>query len=398
MGKYIKIVYFKEMMDTLRDKKTLLTTLLLPLVIYPLMFGFMNGAIGDMVTAGEEKTVVAVLGSDKVKEVLSVSPGLTVQDSADPMKSLKDGEVSVVLRGTELPGGKLQIDVIYDDKKNSSSLSMSYISGLIQQYNQASVHAELAAMGIDLDTMNPVSQSIITLTDETGVQDGGNAGMMLSMMVPMLLVVLLAVGGMATASDLFAGEKERKTMEPLLCTRAGRSAILTGKLLTVTTFALLNVAASVTGLLLSYVVSPNVFSLTNEVTGSTERLSLPIPVVMLTVLLVLLMALVFSGLHVVIATYARTAKESATYGTFVMLASYIPVFSMMFMGAGDIKRWMMLVPVLNVSGSLKMLLGGITDYVFLGGSIAVSLVFLLLVMALARWMFSKETVMIRTTG
>lgn len=398
MGKYVKIVFFKELTDTFRDRKTILTTLLLPLLIYPLMFGFMNGAIGDLVTQNEENTVVAVMGSSKVNDVLALSPGLQIKDSSDPMADLKNGDVSVVLRGTDMPDGKIQIDVIYDDKKNTSSMSMNLISSLIQAYNQAAVDAELKALNIDLAAMNPVSQSVITLTDESGVTDSGSAGMMLSMIVPMLMVVLLAVGGMATASDLFAGEKERKTMEPLLCTRAGRSAILTGKLLTVTTFALLNVVASVTGMLISYLVSPNVFRLTDEVTGTIQSLKLPIPMVLLTVLLVLLMALVFSGLHVVIATYARTAKESATYGTFVMLVSYIPVFSMMFMGAGDIRRWMMLVPVLNVSGSLKMLLGGVTDYVFLGGSIIVSFVFLLMVMALARWMFSKETVMIRTTG
>ncbi|MDR1736124.1 MAG: ABC transporter permease subunit [Oscillospiraceae bacterium] len=399
-SKYTGIVFIKEMTDAFRDRKTIITTLLLPLFLYPLMFFFMNGAFGDMMDTAGGKTTVAVMGSAsaQVREILALNPDITIADTQDPMTALKDGDVTLVLEGTQVSGGKLDVRVIYDDKKNASNTSMSYIGTLITQYNQASVNNQLAEMGIDMESLSPVTFSAVDLAEATGEQDGGNAGMMLSMMLPMLLVILLAVGGMATASDLFAGEKERKTMEPLLCTRAGRTAILTGKLMAVTTFAILNVIATVVGLAMSYFLSPDFFSISDEAMGTVQALNLPIPTVVLTVLLVLIMALVFSCLHVVIATYARTTKEATTYGTFVMFISYIPVLGTMMMGAGDIAEWMMFVPVMNVVGSLKMLLGGIVNYGFLGGSIAVSAVFLVAVMALARWLFGKETIMLRTTG
>jgi sodium transport system permease protein len=312
------------------------------------------------------------------------------------MEDLKNGTLTLVLRGTETPDGKLNVEIIFDDKKNNSSMAGNLVSGLISTYGQLAVEMELAELGISLADMNPVTQSYTTLTEETGETDGGNAGMMVSMMVPMLIVVMLAVGGMAIASDLFAGEKERKTMEPLLCTRAGRSAILVGKLLTVTTFALLNVVASVAGILIAYTTAPDLFGMTDDVTGATSALNIPIPIILLTVALALLMALVFSGIHVVISTYARTSKEAATYGSFIMILSYLPAFGTMFMGAGDIDRWMMFVPVMNVAGSLKMVLGGVTDYIFLFGSIGVSLAFLAVIMGVARWMFTKETIMLRS--
>jgi sodium transport system permease protein len=186
-------------------------------------------------------------------------------------------------------------------------------------------------------------------------------------------------------------------MEPLLCTRAGRTSILTGKLLTVTAFALLNVVSSVAGLWLSYALSPDFFNLA-EAGESLKPLQFQAGTVVLTICLLLIMAVVFSGIHVVIATYARTSKEAATYGSFVMLISYIPVLGSMFMGAGDVGGWMMFVPIMNVVGSLKMLLGGVADYVFLAVSIGVSAVFLAAIMALARWLFNKETIMLRTTA
>jgi sodium transport system permease protein len=399
MGKYIRIVFFKEMLDGFRDRRTLLTSLLLPLFLYPLMFTFMNRGMSDMLSGVEERTTVAVVGSraDEVRDILTLNPNITVADSEDPVEDLKSGDLTLVLRGTDAPDGKLNVEIVFDDKKNDSTMAVNMVSGLITQYGQFVVEQSLAEMGVSLAELNPVMHSYKTLAEETGESDGGSAGMMVSMMVPMLIVILLATGGMAIASDIFAGEKERKTMEPLLCTRAGRSAILTGKLLTVTTFAIMNVIASVTGMALSFLLAPDLFGMTEEVPGAVSgALSIPVPVLLLTVGLALLMALVFSGIHVVVSTYSRTSKEAATYGSFIMIMSYVPVFGTMFMGAGDIADWMMFIPVLNVVGALKMILGGVTNYVFLLGSVGVSLVFVIAIMALARWMFTKETIMLRS--
>jgi sodium transport system permease protein len=390
---YVKTVFFKEIKDAFRDRKTIATTLLLPLVLYPLMFFLMDRAFGDMVSAGEGDTAVAVMGSARGQDILALNPGIQIRDTGDALAALESGEVAAVLQVTELPGDKLDIKIVYDDKRTNSTASVNPIAEAINRYNQNAVDAWLAERGTDMATLSPAAFEPVTLAAATGRTDGGNAGMMLSMMAPMMLVMLLAVGGMATASDLFAGEKERRTMEPLLCTRAGRTSILTGKLFAVTAFAMLNVAATVAGLTLSYVLSPNFFRMADEA-AETVALTLPVPAALLTVLLVLIMALVFSGLHVVIAAYARTTKEAATYGSFVMLFSFLPMFSTMMMGAGDVGDWMMFVPLLNVIGSLKMLLGGVSNHLFLLVSIAVSAVFLAAVMTVARWLFHKETIML----
>ena len=399
MGKYTKVIFFKEMLDSFRDRRTILTSLLLPLLLYPMMFTLMNFGLSGMIEGVEERTTVAVTGSGAgaVRGILALNPNLTITDSDDPVEALKNGEVTLALRAEQVPDGKLNVEIIYDDKKNDSTMAVNMVGSLISQYGQFAVEQSLAELGISLTELNPVTQTHKTLVEETGEGDGGSAGMMVSMMVPMLIVILLATGGMAIAGDLFAGEKERKTMEPLLCTRAGRSSILTGKLLAVTVFALLNVVASTVGMGVSFLMAPDLFNISDAADGAAQALSIPIPVLLLTVGLALLMALVFSGIHVLVSTYARTSKESATYGTFIMLASYLPAFGTMFMGAGDIQDWMMFVPVLNVAGALKMVLGGITNnYLFLLGSIGVSAVFLAAIMAAARWMFTKETIMLRS--
>ena len=389
---YIATVVKKECTDILRDRKTLLINLLLPLALYPIMFLFMGNAMTGMMDRAENQTRVALSESGALRSFLEAGNALIVDTDA-PVEALQNGEADVALESAPLPSGQTEIRVIFDDKKSDSSFSADFVNSLLQAYNEVQVRETLQKQGIDLDALYPVSVQTETLSIAMGETDSGSAGMMLTMLIPMLLVVFLAMGGMAIAGDLFAGEKERKTMEPLLCTRAGRGSILTGKYIVVTLFSLITMAASILGMVLGYLVNPRAMGMgLDDSTGFV----MPVGALLLTVALIVLMAMVFAGLHVAIATYARSVKEASMYGTFLMLVSYIPSFGCMFMQAGDFADWMMLVPVLNVTGSIKMILGGMTNYGFLFGSIAVSLVFLGLTLALTKQLFKRESIMLRT--
>jgi sodium transport system permease protein len=107
------------------------------------------------------------------------------------------------------------------------------------------------------------------------------------------------------------------------------------------------------------------------------------------------MAIFFSGLHILLSTYARTVKEASTYGSFVMIACYIPIFATMNMMGGDFKFWSAFVPVMNVTGCLKMVLAGINDFTYFGITLAVTAAFVLIVMIAGRYMFKKENIMLR---
>lgn len=390
---YIWIVVKKEVKDILRDRKTLLINLLLPLVLYPVMFLFMGNAMTGAIDKAENSTVVGLINLDAFRDFLE-SRHVTVSDAQSPLDELKNGKLDVVLKGTDAGDGKTGIEIIYDDSKSDSTYSADYVASLVRDYNELEVRAALRDKGIDLDAMYPVSMNMVTLNIATGEEDKGSAGMILSMILPMMLVIFLAMGGMATAADLFAGEKERKTMEPLLCTRAGRSSILAGKYIVVTIFSLVTLLSSALGMVLGYVINPRAMNM--GVGDMNGGFVIPAGTLLLTLLLVAVMAMIFAGLHVAISTYARTIKEASTYGTFLMLIGYVPAFGSMMMQAGDFSGWMMFVPLLNVIGCIKMVLGGVTDYAFMLGSLAVSAVFLLLVLGFSTRLFRKEAIMLRT--
>ncbi len=404
---YTFVVLKKELTDIFRDRKTVFSSLILPVVLYIVMFSLMGNGVSDMMGGGDKNTVVALSGEAARADVRTFlethvfedTPGISLTVSKDPLAAMDSEAVTLVLSmdaeaaANLLDGAPAKVDIVYHDQKNASTAAVEYLQSVLNRYNDESMRAALWSMGIDPNALFPLSMEITAYTAATGNgAESGGGHMILAMLLPMLMSVFLVVGGMATAVDLFAGEKERHTLEPLLCTRAGRGSILTGKYLAVTIFSLISTAVMALGLYGGMLVNPNLFSFGMDTGGG---LSLDAAALALSILLLFLMSATYAGLHVALSTYARNIKEASTYGSFLMIVGMLPTFATMYSQAGDIKMWMMACPVLNVVGALKMLLGGILRYDMLLVAIGVSVVFLLLVLGLTRWMFRKERFLFR---
>ena len=393
----------KELLDMLRDRRTIITGILLPVILYPLMFGIMGSSMENMEKEVFESTTVSFIGAkaneaqDLLAETFAIAEGVSIISSANPVKALEDGDIKVLIRAED--GGELiQLSLIYDENKMSSSNSMNYVSEIVNAFNNAVVQEKLHELGINMQELYPTAFGSMTLNayieETTGEKvSNGSGGMMLGMMVPMMLVVILATGGMSAAVDLFAGEKERKTFEPLLTTRAGRFPVMMGKFMAVNCFAAGTAIMMVVGMVGGFLINPSMITMGM---GENINLSLPIGVILLAVLLVLLMTLIFSGIHVAISTWSRTIKEASSYSTFIMLAAMIPSFVTMYMQAGDVELWMMAVPVLNVIGALKIVLAGMLQYNYILVAIASSAAFLAIVLGFTLNLFKKEQIMFRT--
>ncbi len=400
--KYIGIVIKKEILDMLRDKRTIITGILLPIILYPLMFGIMGSAVSGMEEEVLNDTTIAisreVSSSEDVMDILNNeifldAEGIKLVPSDDPVKALEDGDVKLILDATSTNGGdSVELKLYFDESKMASTNSQSYVSGIISKYNALELNRRLADLGIDLAELYAVNLSVENVSVLTGeVNEVGSGGLYMSMVLPMMLVIFLSSGSMAAAVDMFAGEKERKTFEPLLTTRAGRLPVLLGKFISTNIFGIGTTLMMVIGMGVGYILFPEMLTMgIEEVT-----LKLPPVIIILCILLVLLLTLIYSGIHVTISTWSRTTKEASSYSTFVMLGGMLPAFATMYMQAGDVKTWMMTVPVLNVIGALKMILGGVIRYDLIGIAILSSGVFLLVVLVFTLRMFKKESVMFR---
>ncbi|MCL2084730.1 MAG: ABC transporter permease subunit [Oscillospiraceae bacterium] len=402
---HIGIVLKKEIKDMLRDRRTIFAGLLLPVILYPMMFLLMGTFITGITDAAENDTRVAVAGSPAAYEfvrdtILAGVHGITVTDRYDGIDgAMSEGgpDLFIAFEPDDIDllraGSPVGLKVIYESEKMSATASMQVLAGAINAYNGRVTTEKLAEFGLTLEGLTPLHIEAVARETLAGEKSGG-AGMMMNMMLPMIIVLFLTVGGMNVAMDLFAGEKERHTMEALLCTRAGRGDILIGKLIAVVLYSLAAVVSSVAGMVIAYSVAPALMSIGTE-TDVGGGLGVGAGALALMVVIVALLAVLFAALQVMVSCWSRTVKEAGTYSVFFMLVSNVPVFATMMMSSGDFERWMAFVPVLNVLGCLKMILAGVTNYSFMLISLAMTAAFLGAALLGTRAMFKNETVVLR---
>jgi len=405
--KHVWIVFRKEVKDIARDKKTLITNLVVPIVLFPVLFALIGGGVKNLEKSITENVVVALSEKSDTPEIrafvkeklLSLNPNIILaEDVEDPIQAVRDEKVRLLLELDEDYLEKLEkkepftIRVLYDKSKMKSSESVGMIQQIGSAFKQSVVKERLVQAGIDPQVLEP---SVVEHVDVSEKEGGGFGNMMLMMMIPMLVAILIAVGGIPAATDLVAGEKERFTFEPLLTTKPGRMSILLGKYFTVTLFSLFSVVAQFIGMMLGLTLNPGSFAM-----GSPDAslLSFEIPPVALALVLLITLALgmVFAGIQLMVSTYAKSFKEAQTYMSFLIFAAMIPAYATMMMQPGDIKTYMFAVPLLNAIAALKTILGGIIDYTNLLLALCTSVIYVAVSLYLTAKLFNKEKVLFRS--
>ena len=401
--KHVWIVFKKEVKDMVRDRRTLITNLLIPILLMPLLVYFMGGGMESFESEIENISVALTTQSDKAEnrtlledEIFADFPKITLHDAVeDPAKAIQTDEVRFVLEVEEgfsdllKAGSPYSITIHYDQTDTKSMSSYGILEQAIHQYSQKQVLQRLVDKGIDPQILEPVTMVPVNAADENA---GGN--FMLMMIIPMLVGILIAVGGVPASTDLVAGEKERGTFEPLLTTQAGRMSILLGKYLTVTLFSFISVFAQVIGLMIGGLVSPSFFTMTSP--GEQMAINIPIGALLLSILTIISLGMVFAAIQLAISTYARSFKEAQTYLSFLTIIAMVPGYATMMMQPDDLKMSMFFVPLLNAIASLKMSLGGVINYTYLGIGLISSLFYVVLSLLVAAWMFKQEKYLFRS--
>lgn len=402
--KHVWIVFKKEVKDIARDKKTLLTNLLIPIILMPLLFYLMGGSIEKMEKDISENIMVALSAESDTEEIRNLvqneifadSPNIKLNGAVDdPVEAVRKDEVRFVIDidknyAQNLAEGKpYSITIIYDQSDTKSQGSYGILTEAINKYNQRVVRNRLEEMNIDVQILEPVK---IVQSNAAEEKAGGN--MMIMMMLPMLISILIAVGGIPAATDLVAGEKERGTFEPLLTTQAGRMSILLGKYFTVTLFSIFSVIAQFIGLVIGGLTSPGFLTMGEPGTGLSFYI--PPAALFLTIVITITLGMVFAGLQLAVSTYARSFKEAQTYLSFFIFVAMVPAYATMMMQPDDIKVLMFVVPLLNAIASLKMVLGNVINYTNLGIALGTSIIYVFISLIFAASLFNREKVLFRS--
>lgn len=401
--KHIWIVFLKEVKDIVRDKKTILTSIIVPMVLIPLLSILAGGSVQNMQKDIVENVTVALsTESDTAeirelveKEILADFPNISLLEVDDPIAALSDSKVRLVLEidkdfKVKLNEGKpFLIKLVYDKSQAKSEGSIGIVSHAINEFNSRIISNRLADLGVDEDILQPAK------IEETNIANEAKSSLsILSMVLPIMLVILISAGGIAPATDLIAGEKERNTFEPLLTTKAGRSSLLMGKYLTVTLFSFVSAITSILGMVIGYIIAPQ--SMTMGAGAELSGVSISMTAIGFILLISILMGMTFAGIQIAISTYAKSFKEAQTYLSFLIIITMIPGYATILMQPNEIPLYMFIVPILNTISAFKIVLGMSINYTYLTMALVSSVVYVAISLKIAVLLFEREKVLFRS--
>lgn len=403
-------VYRKELKDSLRDRRTLISTIVLPTVLIPLLMFGAGGLTKKVITQAQaEVPTIAVLGGED-------SPGVLAQLQADPKLKVvpagadwKQRVIDKQLRAVvQLPAGfeaglhagAAEAVVVYHyEGEMKSGFGRDQVERFFRELREKNVAAQLAARALPPTLARPFEtkrQNVAPPEKVGGATFGG--------LVPYLIIVLCFTGAMYPAIDLTAGEKERGTMETLLCSPAARSEIVLGKFLMVLTgsvaamiFMLLSlgITAAAAG---AFFVGGGEKMAHAALQAKSAGNAMPTidPWGLVGVLaMVLPVSVLFSAVVFTVALFAKTSKEAQSYIAPLVFVVILPAVIGLLPGI-ELNARLALVPLLNLSLVCKEMLSGVWHWHYIALIFGSSCLYAAAALAVAVKMFNRESVMFRT--
>ena len=404
-------VYLKELKDALRDRRTLMSVIIIPTVVMPVMF-FGVGKImaGVMKKAAEEIPAVAIIGggdSPGVVAALKASAKLKIVAApADWKQAISDKKIRAAVEipdGFEagLKAGKAPaVKVSYYMGELLSDHGASNVEKFLVELRESTVADRLAEHGLPKSLTRPFEFKRENVAPPEKV--GGN---MLGGFVPYLIIILCFTGAMYPAMDLTAGEKERGTMETLLCSPVPRLDLVLGKFLLVLTGSLsamllslasMGITAAFAGVLFaSGANAGKLAAAAGKAQAAGGAMPMIDPLGLLGVLaMVLPVAVLFSALIFTVALFAKSYKEAQSSVAPMIFLVIMPAVVGMLPGI-DLNARLALVPILNLSLVCKEMLSGIWHWNYIGIIFGSSCVYAAIALTLAVKMFNREDVIFR---
>ena len=317
-------VFFKEILDNVRDRRTLASALIMGPIFGPVMFAFViNMSIDRALDDAESTMELPVIGQEYAPNLMRFLESRNIDIVAGPehagsaAEAVKTGLHDVILVVPERFGEQLADTVparveLYSDEANSQGEKESRRARrALHGYNQQLAAIRISARGINPSVLRPINVDEIDVSTPSG-----RSAMLLGMMSYFFIFALL-MGGMYLAIDTTAGERERGSLEPLLSLPVTRGRLILGKILATCVF----MSASLLLSLLSFYVVLEFMPL--EQLGMTPNFGLP--VVGAAFLLLLPFVLLGASLMTLVASFTKSYKEAQTWLSVVLIAPTLPI-------------------------------------------------------------------------
>ncbi len=351
-----RLLLGKELLDVVRDRRTLVLTVLLPVLLYPGLLAVMSGIIAAGSHRLKNETLtIAVVGS-ATQQLLARGPA----PSKVTLLSLPREEAEAQLRAQKIAaavqapddtqrsldeGGQAVVQVLYTRRFDRSVEALERLKPVLETLNAQTLKVRLDARELAPGFVQPVKLEPLDLDFQKDL-----GPLLASRLLPIVLLMMLMVGALYPAVDLTAGEKERGTLETLLVAAVRPVDVMAAKYLTVAIVAVASAVANLAAMGLTFGVG-----LSLGPVNTSFRLG-PAQVLLMLACLIPA-ALLFAGVSLAVAATARTFKEGQSLMTPVMLVGLAPALLSQMPGI-ELTNVTALIPLLNVALLIKAVVLG----------------------------------------
>lgn len=350
----VAAVFRKEIVETLRDRRTLIAAVVLPAVTMPLVVLAMPVLLHHQQQALQERPARIVVEGGDAGGLVALGfdeRAFSLVSSAQPRAALLRGEIDAVL----IDEGRLAaqphvIVVLYDETRPASSAAVQKIGQIAAKLALRDLEAAARARGAD-----PAALASVVIDPRNVAPPQRMSGALLATALPFFLAIWLLLGGQYAALDVGVGERERGSLEALLVAPPRRSALVAGKFLAVLAPALLALAV----MLISAVATLGFGA--RLLVPTPFHVTLPVRIAAPLLLVGIALAGLLSAAQLAVSLAASTLREAqqAFAGLYMVVA--LPVMLEPLLGDALQQPWPVLLPVLNAVWAIRgILLGGVS--------------------------------------
>ncbi|MCR4585007.1 MAG: ABC transporter permease subunit [Lachnospiraceae bacterium] len=349
MNKRVLIsLYKKEILDILRDKKTILMMIVVPLILYPLLFFGAMYLTSSLLNSDTDRSYI--IGYDRDTERDGViaffqekAPGheYKLAYMRTDISGLEEGLVDVYI-SRRMSEGKPLYEIAYKASETSSQTASGIADRLLGEYREKLRSEKFKELGLDEGAvMDPIA---FEPKDMSSNEE--NTGYLLGYIVPFLMITSILMGALYPAIDTTAGEKERGTLETLLTLPVRNLELIGAKFAATSTVA---VAAAVLNMISMSLMGAYFYSTVSAVSDKeTINLLSFLPAVLIMLLCVIVFAMFASAVCLSACIFAKSFKEAQNYTTPVMLVFMICGMAGMI-PALELNSTTALIPVVNIA-------------------------------------------------
>jgi len=386
-------VFFKELLDNFRDRRVILNTLILGPLLGPVLFGVMISFIAKEETERMESALeLPVVGAEHAPNLVAwlERQGVIVAAAPDePEQAVRDEQAEVVLRIPEdfaeawKTGRPAPVEIIADRSLRYTGTTIARVNNYLSIYNRQIGNLRLQLRGVHPDLTRPVDSQLVDLSTPTS-----RGGQVLAFL-PYFILITVFMGSMHMAIDTTAGERERKSLEPLLINPMPRWQIMAGKLGATTFFALATLGLGLIAFVYAMGMLPTA--------DMGIKLNLDFAVAGKAFLVVAPAALMAAALLTILASFAKSFREAQSYMGLVIILPMVPSLWLLINPA-KAEYWMTWVPLLNQNiVILEMVRGEPVQAAWYLATIVSTTAFALILAAIAGGLYSRPK-LIFTSG